>query len=373
MKQGLDQYGVIDAIKRNEELKHDFLASTENIQFSTKQTISIDEDDNRVTTHSPMFALSNNAIGTANWYDINHTMATQMSNKLGVPKSYWDKCLKSAPLLLKENVDHWLYETPKTMMVRTLGDTGRAFLSDRYARYDHFDVLEKIMPIMSQWNMEFRDSYITDDKMYLRATFPNMEYDVSARKVGDIVRLGLMISNSETGMGLLEAGPIIERIKCLNGWVVTDRKYAVKRKHLGSKWEDSIDREILREETIVQQDRAWLMTFEDHMGNLFNGTTFEEITDKIIGSQDSAEVERAEPAVKEITKRYSFSDREREDIYEAFLTGGDRTKWGMSNAITNAAQKRVSADRAVEMESIGWNVMNMSNSHWESVAFAEAA
>jgi len=373
MKQGLDQYGVIDAIKRNEDIKRDFYSSTEKIQFSTRATRTFDEDGNEVTTHDPMFAFSDNAIGLSNWYDINKTMATQMSNKLGVPKSYWEKCLKSAPLLLKENVDHWLYENPKTMMVRTLGDTGRAFLSDRYARYDHFDVLEKVMPIMSQWNMEFRDSYITDDKMYLRATFPTMERDISARQKGDIVRLGIMISNSETGMGQLQAGPIIERLVCLNGMVVTDTKYAIKRKHLGSKLENAVDREILREETIVQQDRAWLMTFEDHMGNLFNGTTFEEITDKIIGSQDSAEVERAEPAVKEITKRYSFSDREREDIYEAFLTGGDRTKWGMSNAITNAAQKRVSADRAVEMEAIGWNVMNMPSRQWDSVAFAEAA
>ena len=78
------------------------------------------------------------------------------------------------------------------MMVRTLGITGRAYLSDRYARYDHFDVLEKVMPIMTKFDMEFRDSYITDDKLYLRATFPNMERDIGngLRQRGDIVRLG---------------------------------------------------------------------------------------------------------------------------------------------------------------------------------------
>lgn len=373
MKQGFDSHGLVGRIQHNEEIKHDFLASTQNLVFSTKATTSFDKDDNRVVTHEPMFALDNNAIGTANWYDINDTMQTQMSNKLGVPKSYWEKCLKTAPLLLKENVDHWLYENPKTMMVRTLGDTGRAFLSDRYARYDHFDVLEKVMPIMSKYNMDFRDSYITEDKMYLRATFPNMNRDISARQVGDIVRLGIMISNSETGMGQLQAGPIIETLACLNGMVVTDRKYAIKRKHVGSKWEDSVDREILREETIIQQDKAFLMTFEDHMGNLFNGATFEEITDRIIASQDTAPIERAEPAVREITKRFSFTDREREDIHEALLTGKDRTKWGMSSAITNAAQKRTSADRSVEMEAIGWDVLNMNNRTWESIAYAEAA
>lgn len=109
------------------------------------------------------------------------------------------------------------------------------------------------------------------------------------------------------------------------------------------------------------------------MNGLFNGTTFEEITDKIIGSQDSASVERTKPAVQEITKRYKFTERESEDIYEAFLRGDDRTKWGMTNAITNAAQKQGNADRSVEMESIGWNVMNMPNKQWESIAFAEAA
>ena len=45
----------------------------------------------------------------------------------------------------------------------------------------------------------------------------------------------------------------------------------------------------------------------------------------------------------------------------------------MTNAITNAAQKQGNADRSVEMESIGWNVMNMPNKQWESIAFAEAA
>ena len=113
--------------------------------------------------------------GSANAsFEINNTMQTQMANKLGVPKTYWDKCLQEAPHLLKDNVEHWLKDKPKTMMVRTLGMMGRAYLSDRYARYDHFDVLEKVMPIMTKFDMEFRDSYITDDKLYLRATFPNM-------------------------------------------------------------------------------------------------------------------------------------------------------------------------------------------------------
>ena len=131
---------------------------------------------------------------------------------------------------------------------------------DRYARYDHFDVLEKVMPIMTKFDMEFRDSYITDNKLYLRATFPNIERDIGngPRQKGDIVRLGLMISNSETGMGQLEAGPIIERLVCTNG-MVTDSRYAIKRKHL-VRLETIADREILREETIIQQDKAWLMT-----------------------------------------------------------------------------------------------------------------
>jgi hypothetical protein len=371
MRPGYDQFDLIDQLKNFESMKHDYLVNTENIGFDTFTRHEHSNNGKETVNYGAEMFL----YGSANCsFEINNTMQTQMANKLGVPKTYWDKCLKEAPDLLKQNVTHWLLDKPKTMMVRTLGTTGRAYLSDRYARYDHFDVLEKVMPIMTKFDMEFRDSYITDDKLYLRATFPNIERNISPKQQkGDIVRLGLMISNSETGMGQLEAGPIIERLVCTNGMVVTDSRYAIKRKHLGSRLETIADREILREETIIQQDKAWLMTFEDHMNGLFNGTTFEEITDKIIGSQDSASVERTKPAVQEITKRYKFTERESEDIYEAFLRGDDRTKWGMTNAITNAAQKQGNADRSVEMESIGWNVMNMPNKQWESIAFAEAA
>ena len=48
MKQGLDQYGVIDAIKRNEDIKRDFYSSTEKIQFSTRATRTFDEDGNEI-------------------------------------------------------------------------------------------------------------------------------------------------------------------------------------------------------------------------------------------------------------------------------------------------------------------------------------
>ena len=175
MRPGYNQFDLIDQLKNFESMKHDYLVNTENIGFDTFTRHEHSNNGKETVNYYPEMFLHGSANAS---FEINNTMQTQMANKLGVPKTYWDKCLQEAPHLLKDNVIHWLKDKPKTMMVRTLGMTGRAYLSDRYARYDHFDVLEKVMPIMTKFDMEFRDSYITDDKLYLRATFPNIERDI---------------------------------------------------------------------------------------------------------------------------------------------------------------------------------------------------
>jgi len=369
MKPGYDINDLVKKIKNDEEIKRDFhVHDTNNIQFNYSSTEIFEEDGTSSSRNTPLINLStqNGMIQL----EMNDTMTTQLANNIQLPKSYFDKCLQKAPDLLRDNVQHWFNHEPKQRLIRAWGDTGRAYLSNAYATIDNFDVLQAIVPIADKHNMVVKDSYITDNHMYMRCFMPNMTRDISKQQKGDIVGLGFLAQNSETGLGKIKVSPILERLVCLNGMTVNDAKYTIQRKHIGSKRDMAFSAEVYRNETIVQQDRAWLMTMEDEMTHLFNGQTFEEITDRIIVSQDSAEVERPQKAVEEITKKHKFSEMESEAILEALLLGGDRTKWGMGNAVTTAAKQCTSVDRSIEMESIGWDIVNMKSRSWEDVALA---
>ena len=66
----------------------------------------------------------------------------QVANKLSIPTKYWQHCLdQGEPALLAQNANVWLRRDRKKHMVRTLDGGARAFLSDRYKRIDHIDLL----------------------------------------------------------------------------------------------------------------------------------------------------------------------------------------------------------------------------------------
>jgi len=57
---------------------------------------------------------------------------------------------------------------------------------------------------------------------------------------------------------------------------------------------------------------------------------------------------------------------------EGEIRVGDDTRWGLSNAITQAANTHESYDRAIELERIGGDVMALEGAAWSGIAMAGA-
>ena len=206
MKQGLDHLELIEKVKGDLPLKEDYIVDSRNIDFRIddgKTMIDLDGIEFRGSEH----------------------MNGQIANKLQIPKKYFDRMITDAPQLAETNVDHWLQNEHKPYMVRTLGDTARAFLSDRYSIIDNWDVLgaclPALKPFIEQDDIKFEQSHITDNKMYLRLTVPSKSFDVNPEK-GDVVHFGLQISNSEIGLGQVEVSPFLKRLVCTNGMTATE-------------------------------------------------------------------------------------------------------------------------------------------------------
>lgn len=352
MKQGLTLQGIEQVVREEMTLKDDIVAQSSNLTFGVE------------TDNTPKMIIEDKV------YNASDLMVNQIANKLSVPKKYLDRMIQDAPDLAELNVNHWLKTEPRPYMVRTLGDNARAFLSDRYEIIDNWDVLTAILPALKpfkdQEDLEFEQSHVTDRHLYLRLTIPSMEKDIGVKKKGDIIRYGIQAKNSEVGLGSVEVAPFIKRLVCTNG-MVADR-FSHKKRHLGRSQWDGVDKSILREETIRQGNKAWIMTVQDEVQGMFNGTTFEQIANEFTSAQETEPVQKPVKAIEHIVNKHLFFSFEGESILENLLTGGDKTKYGMANAITRTAKESSSADRSIQLESIGYQFLTMPNSEWSNIA-----
>jgi hypothetical protein len=111
----------------------------------------------------------------------------------------------------------------------------RAVLSERYARLDNPAIMERVIT-------QFQDTYtpisldLTDTAFHLRL-IKGEQADLSLLNVGDIAHSGLIITNSETGMGALKLLSLVYRLKCRNGMVGADERAFQSKAHLGKDFE----------------------------------------------------------------------------------------------------------------------------------------
>ncbi len=70
-------------------------------------------------------------------FPITKSCHSQIADKLEIPFKYYHKMETESPELLIENVNTWLKKSEKDFFIRGLGESVRAFLSDRYRVIDH--------------------------------------------------------------------------------------------------------------------------------------------------------------------------------------------------------------------------------------------
>lgn len=290
----------------------------------------------------------------------------QLAGALSIPKPYYDRMLSDAPDLLSTNVNRWLERQPAKKLVRCLDNRIRAILSDSYRPLDNLDLAEAVLPQLINLSAEVLSCEVTENRFYLKAATDKIQGMV---KVGDTIRAGVVVSNSEVGQGSLRVEALDYRLVCSNGMI---REQAIRKAHLGrgSRGQDAIEdaREWFRTETRIADDRAFFLKVQDATASMFDALRFEK---RIQQYKDASErkIEADPIKVVEVTaKRYGFNDSERSSILTHLIKGGDMNAWGLANAVTRAAQDVESYDRATELESIGGDVIELSPSEWKVIA-----
>jgi Domain of unknown function (DUF932) len=274
---------------------------------------------------------------------------SQIGERLQIPKKFYDRLREGHPDLLAHNLTQLFRREPERRMLRLIDSEVRAFLSDRYRRIDHWDVLSAVYPILRDMpDVEFPSCEITETRMYVRALLPRIQAEVN---VGDIVQAGVQISNSEVGWGALSVQPIVYRLVCKNGMIAAD--FGTKRYHVGARIGDTEESyRIYRTETMQADDEALMLKLADTVRAVCDETVFGTI---VARCKELAEIRVEQPieAVERLSQRLVLTEEEQDAVLRNLVDGGELTGWGLLNAVTRTAQDADSFDRAVELERFG--------------------
>jgi len=349
MKTGRTLQELAAELDRQAKSKRDFVISTQAMQMAENaEVFDLFRPTGSGNTQVESFGMTN-------------LFHRQLGTSLGIPAKYYDKMRTEFPELLLENVNGWLWQEPRRQTLRTMDGTARAFLSDRYRRIDNYDIAKATLPVIGEMpDAKVESCEVTENRMYIKVVNPRLEAEVQK---GDIVQAGIMISNSEVGLGSVTVMPLVYRLVCLNGMIVNDlgqRKY-----HIGREVEESW--ELYSDATLEAEDGAFMMKLADIVRTAVDEAKFGMVVDKLREAANIKITAHVPEVVELAAKQYGFTKSEETDILQHLISGGDLSLYGLSSAVTRASQDVADYDRATALEGAGWQIAVMPPEIWQAV------
>ncbi len=339
MKTGRNLQELLKELERQAEAKRDYI--------SPASSLKLEEDGYTLS-------MGEQSFGTTGLFH------KQMASALNIPVKYYELMQKEKSELLAENVNSWLFDRKQKYMVRTLDGRARALLSDRYRRIDNAEVASAVLPLFAGVaGAEVMSSEVTETKLYLKIVNHRME----AKCVGDTVQAGVVISNSEVGMGAVMIRPLVYTLVCKNGLIVNS--LGERKTHIGRSL-NGFDG-ILSDETKAAEDKAFLLKLRDVVKAALDETVFRRVIEELEKAAENPITGHVEEVVELTCREYGMTEWEQEGILKYLISGGELSRYGLSNAVTRASQDTDSYDRATELESIGWNVITMPSQRWREI------
>lgn len=365
-------------VRVDAERKRDFIApTTQATVFNGGANIMLSDGN---TNYDGVF--SNNA-------------RRQLGTHLGIPSQYIEKLqARGMGELVDTNFNQLLHspvEKATDRLFRTY-DNGsgrdgfenvfRSAHSRSFLTFDYVDLMDGVAPVLHQiadkQELKFISTGLTDNKLYMKIVFPNMQLEVRSKQVNDIVECGIIISNSETGHGSIIVSQFIHRLVCLNGMTVNDA--GTRRRHVGSaNARGELD---YQSDTIISMKQTLTKQLRDHVLDCVDHDKFKATVARFNASAEDMTAEHEpENAIESVGKKFSLSDAEVKYAKRALLEDGDYSRWGFANAITNLAVDdeknkersevlNLTYDRATDLQELGGNIINLNPREWKRVALA---
>lgn len=281
----------------------------------------------------------------------------QLAEKMGIPQRYYDRMLQTGNTeLLADNINAWMNGKERRLL-RILDGNVRAILSDRYRPIDNYDLTFALLDQLKKGaaqgvQAEIFACDVSETRMYIKMKLPTMAEVIH----NDRVQAMIMLTNSEVGAGRMAVALGMWRLVCLNGMWAED---IVQRVHLGSKLEEGLVE--WSEGTIRKTDEALFAQVQDTIATAFEPQLWDGFVRKA-GEAAQAKLEgNIVEIIDAVAPKYDITGDEKAKLLEMFAqeiaTPAGKTQWGLANAVTRLARDTEQADRQVELEVIGGEIM----------------
>jgi hypothetical protein len=329
----------------------------------------------------------------------------RLAARLEIPVKYLQKMRAERPDLYDANANGWLhgrkrraadgstevvYEgDDRAHLVRLFrGDDGemgvaRSVASDQYGlSFDNLDMLTAVMQGIRDAgvNVMSRVSNLSERGVHVRFDCPDIwtaapgllegykspfdgpggvsragrfdqmrqqygAHHIFSEKDAPVVFMGMDFKNSETGGGKYLLTPVMEVVRCTNGWTIT--KEGISRTHRGSKLD--VGQVKLSADTIRKSGQLVAAETRDAVKQWLSKGFLEGL---VAGLDEKARkpVTSATTTVPAICQGFGFTQAEQAGILDLFVAGCQPTAGGLANAVSAYAQTVEDPDRAQEIE-----------------------
>ncbi|MCF0129946.1 MAG: DUF932 domain-containing protein [Pseudobutyrivibrio sp.] len=322
----------------------------------------------RLREDGSTFEINHLMTGEQQAFNASTILHKQIGAALNIPAKYYNLMREEKPELLSHNINSWFADMNNSFMVRSFmypeESIGRALLSTQYRRIDNLMIAETVLSeFAGRSEYEVIETEVTERKLYFKIVNHRMEANVN---VGDAVQGGVIVSNSEVGLGAVSIQPFVYRLVCSNGMVATE--LSNRKTHVG-KVQNALENsfQIYSSDTEAAEDKALSLKIRDTIQGTLSEEVFKMAVYKLkLATEEFIDGDPAE-VIRLAGKVYDFSNKEKTGILRHLVDGGDLSKYGLSNAITSTCHEIKDFDRATELQGIGWQVATMKRDLWDQI------
>lgn len=357
MKTGLTIEELSVEIMRQNAIKEDYVVNSQNLQMDLwDSNLFLRVLDEQMADRIEPLAISENA-------------HRQIGARLGIPVKYYSRMLEEGLSLLTQNVNYWFHKNPEQRMLRVMEGSIRAFLSNRYLRIDNHEVICAVMPILGEVpDIQFISNQITDNHLYIKAVNPNLQREILH---GKTVQAGIMVCNSETGLGTFHVSPMLYYPEYNVGMIADTGN--VKRTHSGPIYRTSEYFQLRPERFLMTDDNEFLEKIRVSVRDALNETVFEQV---ISGMQEAVNAQinelDAPDVVNAAGSAFGMTEAEQNGVLRHLLSENEINRYGLANAVTLQSTDSESYERATDLEGISYRILTMPTHRWEIMNQAAA-
>ena len=366
---------LMKQVQENAALKQDFTAPTKDLQLETQITDGDNANKSQVileaTGGEPTKILT-----------VNEVALQQISSKSEIDIRTVRRLRDHYPDELDTIINAIWQREPKGIMLRTFVDKDdsdkgvlRAFTSSSYKVFDNEDVLTNTLPqlVDSPADWQVVNGTLTDQRMYLRLKSLNQ---VAEPAVGDAMANGLLISNSEVGLGSVNVQQLIYTLICKNGMTTANKSRST---HVtSSRGTDSWS--ILTDEAKSADNQALSLKLRDLVGHFANRESFDQVIDQMRLAHSEKVTGSLPSAVDTLCGILKLPKSDNPKVLAGLMATLQQSGYNQGQAASRATfvnavtavgnQATTLEDNREDWSRLGGKVLNLAPNQWQSVAVA---